>query len=99
MDAITSAQIERWLRSCATVFPAHKDELNDLDSAIGDGDHGANMARGFTAIPPKLDALAGQEIDGLFRTTATTLISQVGGRAARSTALSFSRRQRRPRAS
>lgn len=79
MDAISASQIERWLRDCATVFPAHKDELNALDSAIGDGDHGANMARGFTAIPPKLDALAGKEIDGLFRTVATTLISQVGG--------------------
>jgi len=79
MDAITSSRIERWLRDCARVFPEHKDELNALDAAIGDGDHGANMARGFTAIPPKLDALAGKEIDGLFRTTATTLISVVGG--------------------
>jgi dihydroxyacetone kinase-like protein len=79
MDSITSAHIERWLRACAGAFPAQKDELNALDAAIGDGDHGANMARGFTALPPKLDALAGREIDALFRTTATTLISQVGG--------------------
>jgi phosphoenolpyruvate---glycerone phosphotransferase subunit DhaL len=79
MDSITSTHIERWLRDCANVFPAHGEELNTLDSAIGDGDHGANMARGFTALPPKLDGLAGKEIDGLFRTTATTLISQVGG--------------------
>ncbi|MEP6669829.1 MAG: dihydroxyacetone kinase subunit DhaL [Chthoniobacter sp.] len=79
MDAISSTHIERWLRDCANVFPAHKDELNELDAAIGDGDHGANMARGFAAIPSKLDALAGKEIDGLFRTTATTLISVVGG--------------------
>jgi dihydroxyacetone kinase-like protein len=79
MDSISSTQIERWLRDCAGVFQTHKDELNALDSAIGDGDHGANMARGFAALPPKLDALAGKEIDGLFRTTATTLISQVGG--------------------
>src|ERR1700743_647530 len=79
MDSISTAVIERWLRDCANVFQAHKDELNTLDSAIGDGDHGANMARGFAAIPPKLDALAGKEIDGLFRTVASTLISQVGG--------------------
>jgi dihydroxyacetone kinase-like protein len=71
--------IERWLRRCAEVFPAHKDELTALDAAIGDGDHGANMARGFAAVPAKLDALTSKEIDGLFRTTAMTLISQVGG--------------------
>jgi dihydroxyacetone kinase-like protein len=79
MDSISSEKIERWLRRCAEVFAAHKDELTELDAAIGDGDHGANMARGFAAVPPKLDALAGKEIDGLFRTTGMTLISQVGG--------------------
>jgi dihydroxyacetone kinase-like protein len=79
MDSISSQNLERWLRSCAEVFAAHKDELTELDAAIGDGDHGANMARGFAAVPPKLDALAGKEIDGLFRTTAMTLISNVGG--------------------
>jgi dihydroxyacetone kinase-like protein len=79
MNTISSAMIERWLRRCAEVFHAHKDELTSLDAAIGDGDHGANMARGFAAVPAKLDALTSKEIDGLFRTTAMTLISQVGG--------------------
>jgi dihydroxyacetone kinase-like protein len=79
MAAISSEVINRWLHLCAEVFTAHKDELTELDAAIGDGDHGANMARGFTAVPAKLDALAGKEIDGLFRTAAMTLISQVGG--------------------
>lgn len=76
---ITSAQIEKWLRHCAEVFATHKDELTELDAAIGDADHGANMARGFAAIPPKLDGLAGKQIDGLLRTAAMTLISSVGG--------------------
>ena len=79
MVTISSQIIERWLRRCAEVFQEHKDELTELDAAIGDGDHGANMARGFTAVPPKLDGLAGKEIDGIFRITAMTLISQVGG--------------------
>jgi dihydroxyacetone kinase-like protein len=79
MNTISSEMIERWLRRCAEIFQAHKDELTALDAAIGDGDHGANMARGFAAVPAKLDALTGKEIDGLFRTTAMTLISQVGG--------------------
>jgi dihydroxyacetone kinase-like protein len=77
--SISSDVVERWLRSCATVFAAHKGELTELDAAIGDGDHGANMARGFAAVPPKLDALEVEEIGGLFRTTGMTLIAQVGG--------------------
>jgi dihydroxyacetone kinase-like protein len=76
---ITTAQIEAWLRSCADVYHTHRDELINLDAAIGDGDHGANMARGFAAVPPKLDALQAKDIGALFRTTAMTLISQVGG--------------------
>jgi dihydroxyacetone kinase-like protein len=79
MNTISSEMIERWLRRCAEVFQTHKNELTALDAAIGDGDHGANMARGFAAVPAKLDGLASKEIDGLFRTTAMTLISQVGG--------------------
>jgi dihydroxyacetone kinase-like protein len=79
MDVITSEVIERWLRRCAEVFQDHKDELTALDAAIGDADHGANMARGFGAVPAKLDALANKGIDILFRTISMTLISQVGG--------------------
>src|SRR3954469_3600570 len=76
---ISTAQIEAWLRLCAEVFQQHKDELTELDAAIGDGDHGANMARGFSAVPAKLDALAGKDISALLKTTSMTLISQVGG--------------------
>jgi len=79
MLTIPSSVIEAWLRHCATVFAEHKEELTDLDAAIGDADHGANMARGFAAVPPKLDALVAKDIGTLFRTVAMTLISQVGG--------------------
>lgn len=79
MNAISSAIIEAWLRRCADVFAEHKDELTDLDAKIGDADHGANMARGFAAIPPKLEGLDDRSIGSLFRTSAMTLISQVGG--------------------
>jgi dihydroxyacetone kinase-like protein len=79
MTSISSASIEVWLRRCATVFAEHKDELTDLDAKIGDADHGVNMARGFSAIPPKLDPLLDKSIGSLFRTSAMTLISQVGG--------------------
>jgi dihydroxyacetone kinase-like protein len=79
MNAISSGQIEAWLRLCAKVFVEHKDELTALDAAIGDADHGANMARGFNAVLSKLDGVAGKDIGTLFKTTAMTLISQVGG--------------------
>ena len=79
MSSISAAIIEAWLRHCAELFAQHKDELTNLDAKIGDADHGANMARGFTAIPPKLDVLVDKSIGSLFRTCAMTLISQVGG--------------------
>lgn len=79
MSSISSVIIEAWLRRCAEVFLQHKDELTELDAKIGDADHGVNMARGFTAIPPKLDVLVDKSVGSLFRTSAMTLISQVGG--------------------
>jgi phosphoenolpyruvate---glycerone phosphotransferase subunit DhaL len=79
MGLISAATIEAWLRHCAELFIQYKDELTDLDAKIGDADHGANMARGFTAVPPKLDVLVDKSIGSLFRTCAMTLISQVGG--------------------
>jgi dihydroxyacetone kinase-like protein len=79
MDSISSSSIEAWLRHCAKTFAEHKDELTDLDAKIGDADHGINMARGFAAIPAKLDSLMDKSIGCLFRTSAMTLISQVGG--------------------
>ena len=79
MNSVSSAHVEAWLRLCAKAFSEHKDYLTDLDSKIGDADHGVNMDRGFSAIPPKLDPLADKSIGSLFRTSAITLISQVGG--------------------
>jgi dihydroxyacetone kinase-like protein len=79
MTSISSANIEAWLRLCAEVFTEHMDELTDLDAKIGDADHGVNMARGFSAIPAKLDPLLDRSIGSLFRTSAMTLISKVGG--------------------
>jgi phosphoenolpyruvate---glycerone phosphotransferase subunit DhaL len=79
MDSISSCCIEAWLRRCANTFAEHQDELTDLDAKIGDADHGINMARGFAAIPPKLDSLVDRTIASLFRTSGMTLISRVGG--------------------
>lgn len=80
-DEITSAELETWLRASAAELKAHADELTALDSAIGDADHGTNMARGFAAVLDKLDA-AGDDVPGiqpLLKSVGMTLISKVGG--------------------
>ena len=76
---LTAEVVLRWLGNCAETFETHKDELTQLDAAIGDADHGANMARGFTAVKGKLGELKGKDIGAIFKTTAMTLISTVGG--------------------
>jgi dihydroxyacetone kinase-like protein len=76
LDAET---VLRWLRNCTETYVRHKDELTDLDAAIGDADHGANMARGFNAVQGKLDGLKDKDLGAIFKTVAMTLISTVGG--------------------
>ena len=68
-----------WLQNCADTYVKHKDELTELDAAIGDADHGANMTRGFNAVQGKLDGLKDKDIGTIFKTVAMTLISTVGG--------------------
>lgn len=50
---LTQTQAQAWLASFATTILDHKAELNELDTAIGDGDHGTNMTRGVTQIDRK----------------------------------------------
>jgi phosphoenolpyruvate---glycerone phosphotransferase subunit DhaL len=58
----------------------HRDELVDLDRAIGDGDHGENMRRGFAAVLSKLDGPL-ETPGAVLKLVASTLISTVGGAA------------------
>ena len=67
------------LRRIATVLREQRQHLTDLDSPIGDADHGINMDRGFTAVAAKLDGAAGQDPAALLKLVAMTLISTVGG--------------------
>ena len=73
----------RWMRASATVVTEHRAELIELDRQIGDGDHGENMHRGFTAVVAKLDALDVEpaEVGDVLKLVATTLMSTVGGAA------------------
>jgi dihydroxyacetone kinase-like protein len=72
-------EVVRFVRSFADVIAENKAFLTELDSAIGDADHGINMDRGMQAVLGKLDAQAADDIGALFKTIGMTLVSTVGG--------------------
>jgi len=76
---ISQDDIVAWVRRFAAAVAANKVYLTDLDSAIGDADHGINMDRGFTAVVGKLDGLGGPDVGAALKTVGTTLVSTVGG--------------------
>jgi dihydroxyacetone kinase-like protein len=78
-DVITKAQIVTWLERSAALLDAQKAYLTELDSAIGDADHGLNMARGFAKVLEKLPSVADTNIGSILNTTGMALISSVGG--------------------
>src|SRR5690625_719886 len=70
-----------WIREAAQVISDNRAALIKLDRAIGDGDHGENMDRGFSAVVKKLDDDEPASIADTFKLVATTLMSTVGGAA------------------
>ena len=81
MDA---AVFRAWIVAAAAAVEANRDHLTQLDAAIGDADHGINLARGFTAVLGALDAAGASAeeptVPGAVLTlTGNTLISKVGG--------------------
>lgn len=79
--AFTWAHLSAWIRRCADLVAEHRDHLTDLDAAIGDGDHGTNMHRGFQAVLGKLEAPDAREPDmgAALKSVGMTLLSTVGG--------------------
>ena len=72
--------VVRWIRAFAAEVSANKEQLTQLDAAVGDGDHGINMDRGMSAVLAKLDAATEeQDIGALLKTVGMTLVSTVGG--------------------
>ncbi|MDD1518845.1 MULTISPECIES: dihydroxyacetone kinase subunit DhaL [Bradyrhizobium] len=67
------------VRVAAERVIASAPELTSLDQAIGDGDHGYNMKRGFEAVLGKLDAISEQPFDEALKTIGKTLVMTVGG--------------------
>jgi phosphoenolpyruvate---glycerone phosphotransferase subunit DhaL len=68
-----------WFAELQRVYAANQEHLTELDSAIGDADHGSNMDRGFSAVKAEFDKAAPASIGAIFKTAASTLIRTVGG--------------------
>lgn len=78
---LDSQWAHRWMVQAHALMLEHRDCLTELDTQIGDGDHGDNMCRGFSAVVAQLE---GQEFDSVgqvLRLSAKTLMSTVGGAA------------------
>ena len=76
---ITAEQVIRFIEGVAARIKEHRDELVQLDAAIGDADHGINMDRGFTMVLEKLPTVADKDIGTILKTVGMTLVSTVGG--------------------
>lgn len=76
---MTNEDILRWLERTAGALQENRTYLTELDSAIGDADHGINMDRGFSSVRAKFPAMAEMDIATQLRTVGTTLVSTVGG--------------------
>ncbi|MFG2908366.1 dihydroxyacetone kinase subunit DhaL [Kitasatospora sp. NPDC048286] len=74
-----TALAEAWIRAIAAAVEKERSRLTELDSAIGDGDHGSNLQRGFAAALTALDGLQPAGPGAVLTKTGTTLISKVGG--------------------
>jgi len=76
---VTNSEVGEWIRNYAQVIADNKAYLTDLDSAIGDADHGANMDRGFRAVLEKLNGNENKDIEKILMTVAMALLGKVGG--------------------
>jgi dihydroxyacetone kinase-like protein len=78
-DTVSSASLQEWIRAFALLVAENRDQLTDLDAAIGDGDHGANMDRGMRAAVAALDETKPETAAALFTKVGMTVVSTVGG--------------------
>jgi len=76
---LTREQVLRWLRNAARRLGEEKAYLTDLDAAIGDADHGTNIARGFVQVVEKVQPVAEKDLGTIFKTAGMTMMSAVGG--------------------
>jgi dihydroxyacetone kinase-like protein len=78
-ELVAVEQLGAWIRRFAELVAEQRGYLTELDSAIGDADHGINMDRGMRAVRDRLDATPVGTADELFKAVGMTLVSSVGG--------------------
>ena len=76
---IDTKKMTKILQAIIEKIEAEKDFLTELDNAIGDGDHGINLSRGFQKVAEKLPEWEGQDIGAILKGVGTQLVSTVGG--------------------
>ena len=79
LTELTATDLAAWVRRAGDLIAEHADELTELDAAIGDADHGANMKRGMEAAMAAVAAPVPGTADAVLKKAATALISKVGG--------------------
>ena len=78
-ESVTTAVLDKWVRSFAALVAENREHLTELDAAIGDADHGSNMDRGMTAAVAALDETRPASAGALLSKVGMTLVSTVGG--------------------
>ena len=78
---VTREDVLRWLGALQEVFAENQQQLTALDSAVGDGDLGSSLDRGFTAVQLELSANPPADLRSAFQNVATVLIRTMGGTA------------------
>ncbi|HIY93697.1 dihydroxyacetone kinase subunit DhaL [Companilactobacillus sp. HBUAS56275] len=73
------ADTKKWIELFVKKVEDNTSELNELDTAIGDGDHGSNMARGMAAVTDALNKKEPTDLADLYKTVAFAMIQKVGG--------------------
>lgn len=76
---MAALNLARLIAAAADTIAAHAEELTALDQAIGDGDHGLNMKRGFEAVRAEADAFAAKPLPDALKAIGTKLVMTVGG--------------------
>jgi dihydroxyacetone kinase-like protein len=76
---MTPEQLKGLIQTVAKTVIAETDRLTALDQAIGDGDHGLNMKRGFEAVLADVDGLARKPLPDAIKAIGTHLVMKVGG--------------------
>jgi phosphoenolpyruvate---glycerone phosphotransferase subunit DhaL len=77
--AVSTEDVLRWLAAAQRVFAENRQQLTELDSAVGDGDFGISLDRGFTAVQAELAANPPADVRSVSQNVATVLIRTMGG--------------------